>query len=227
MAVLCRDHKLLFLQAPRTGSTAVGKVLRERLGGEWLPPKPILDQDGTMIVSKQHSSLKHLVDYGILKKEELAGLLIFSTVRNPYDSVVSGYIKNAKTWHAILDNPNAWIHRSKNRLRSMDYASKHSFSQWVRWHYGKAALHNFKERKKGSMYNQFVKRAGMLMRFENLQDDFLKVLESAGVKEKIEVPQYNVTKERKKHYSHYYDFLSKAIVYYRFKGDFERYGYRF
>ena len=34
MAILCRDIGLLLLQAPHTGSTSLGTLLREELGGK-------------------------------------------------------------------------------------------------------------------------------------------------------------------------------------------------
>lgn len=227
MAVLCRDHKLLFIQAPRTGSSAIGKVLREKLRGENLPPEAILDDRGMRMVSGQHGTLKQLLRHGFLIEDETKDLIIFSTVRNPYDSVVSAYTKNAKTLHAKLDDPDAWIHRSRKRVGSMDYARTHSFSMWVLWRYGRPALRNFTARRKGSMFAKFARGTNFLMRFETLQEDFSRVLREAGVKEKIEIPHYNVTAQRKRNYKEYYNPIARQIVFQRYRGDFEKYGYEF
>lgn len=227
MAVLCRDHNLLFIKAPRTGSSAVSKALREKLGGESIPPEPIFDER-RMFVGWQHSTLKQLLQYGFLNQDDLEGLVIVSGIRNPYDSVVSSYIKKSHTLPAKLNGPDAWPHSSRNRLRSIEYASSHSFSQWVKWQFGRTALRNFKEQKSGSMYARYARQATYMIRFENLQEDFSQVLKLVGVKEKIEIPHFNVTKERKeKKYKDYYDWMSRLIVYYRFGGDIRNYGYRF
>ncbi len=40
MAILSRDLGVLFIQTPHTGSTAIGKLLRQRYGGARLPEQP-------------------------------------------------------------------------------------------------------------------------------------------------------------------------------------------
>lgn len=227
MAVYCRDHKLLFIQAPRTGSSAVGKVLREQLGGEWLPRRPILDHNGMKVMSHQHNTLKQLVDHDLLKVKEIRNLIIFTTVRNPYDSVVSLYVKNAKRLPRQLSNSSSWIYRTTNRRRSIEFAQGHSFRRWVLWRYGERAWRNLLRREAGSLFGRYVRGTNALLRFESLQDDFSKILEMAGIKEEIQIPRYNVTTKKATNYQKYYDTISKSIVYYRFRGDIQKYGYGF
>ena len=37
MAIICRDHRLLFVMVPGTGCSVVGKALQEELDGTFFP----------------------------------------------------------------------------------------------------------------------------------------------------------------------------------------------
>ena len=89
MAVLCRDLGLLFVLNPATGSTAIGNLPREKYGAEWLPA------DDTPSVRKKHSTLRELMDAGLVSAEERSRLGVVTSVRNPYDRLVSIYAKRA------------------------------------------------------------------------------------------------------------------------------------
>ena len=66
MAILCQQHGLLFIQAPRTGCTAIEQLLLERFGGRSVPPENILDKDGFVSVQRKHCTVPQLLREGLV-----------------------------------------------------------------------------------------------------------------------------------------------------------------
>jgi hypothetical protein len=78
---------------PRTACSAVGKVLREGLGGVFFPEKDIIDSKGRLVLGHKHCTLNELILFNYLTEQEASSLYVFAGVRNPFDSLVSEYIK--------------------------------------------------------------------------------------------------------------------------------------
>src|SRR5262245_44749768 len=97
MAILWRARRLLFLMAPRRGCSTVGAVLREQLDGEFLPETDGY-RDDKLEVPHKHSTLEQLTRNGLVSPELRREVLVFSGVRNPFDSLVSLYVKNRTTY---------------------------------------------------------------------------------------------------------------------------------
>ena len=91
MAIICRQHGLLFIMTPRTACTAVGDLLCTHYGGEFIPSEDILDSHGFIAVQKKHSTLPELIKHKVLAPKEAKSLLKIAAVRNPFDSLVSLY----------------------------------------------------------------------------------------------------------------------------------------
>ena len=51
---------------PRTACTAIGELLCERFGGEFIPSHDIVDSRGLILVDKKHSTLSDLLKHKIL-----------------------------------------------------------------------------------------------------------------------------------------------------------------
>ena len=66
MAILCRDIGLLFLQAPHTGSTSLGTLLREDFGGVKLLEDRVRDERGRILLRQKHQTLAQLLEAGLL-----------------------------------------------------------------------------------------------------------------------------------------------------------------
>src|SRR5919201_5467915 len=74
MPVLSAKHKVLFLLAPGTGSSAVSKgVLLPSLDGTYVPAESIRDEAGNVVVSHWHATVSDLRRFGLLSDEELKG----------------------------------------------------------------------------------------------------------------------------------------------------------
>ncbi|ACB51684.1 unknown [Crocosphaera subtropica ATCC 51142] len=90
MATICRTHKLLFMMVPGTACSAIGKVLQEQFGGEWIPKEDIYENN-SLKLSKKHNSISNLVKFNLISRIELPLYLKFGTVRNPFDAFTTEY----------------------------------------------------------------------------------------------------------------------------------------
>ena len=84
MAVICRDYGLLFIQVPATACSAIAALLKEELGG--------------IEVGRKHDSLEQLVGNGSVSVEELRGLTIVATVRNPMNTLLTYFERRRGDW---------------------------------------------------------------------------------------------------------------------------------
>jgi hypothetical protein len=226
MAIICRDHRLLFIMTPRTGCTAIGELLAEKLGGEYLPEADVVDERGMIAVPQKHTTLRQLLEHGILSEDERRRVLVFTCVRNPFDSLVSLYVKKAITYQSLLGDPSAFIHRVPGYVEDMAWCRSHSFDEWVERHYAPSILDRMLRRKRRSMFGKFTDGVDVVMQFERLQADFDSVLAQVGLAP-MTIPTINPTPERDADYRRYYSSRSRRIVEYLSREDNNRYGYRF
>ncbi len=94
MAILCRDIGLLLLQAPHTGSTSLGTLLREELGGVKLLEERVRDRRGRIVMRQKHQTLAQLIEAGLITPAQRAELLVVVGVRNPFDLVLTEYARS-------------------------------------------------------------------------------------------------------------------------------------
>ncbi|WP_428398091.1 sulfotransferase family 2 domain-containing protein [Marinobacter salarius] len=209
MAIICREHRLLFLMAPRTGCTAVGSVLMEELGGEWLPAEDILDKKGQFLVQKKHSTLNQLLKHKIISQQERSGLTTFTAVRNPFDSLVSLYFKMHRGYQGELSDPNSWVHKVPGYADDLRIIRELTFDQWLNRFYPDLPFYLKNKtanaiRRSGKLVlgrqshveDAFVHGVDFVMKFENLQQDFSHVLKMAGIRNPPVIPMINTTDAR-------------------------------
>jgi len=227
MAIICRNHNLLFIMTPRTACSAIGELLCSRLNGEYIPQKDILDENGIIRVQKKHSTLKEILNLGLLRPEEIDNLVKFCTVRNPYDSLVSLYIKKKYKYQHLLDKSESWVHKHPAYKRDMQFAKKYSFNTWLIKH----IIKNFAKRfigRDSSMYGNYTNGVDYVIRYENLEEDFSNILKKAGVKENLKIPVVNKTDERKSgSYKNYYSIITRIFVGMAYRKDMKKFRYKF
>lgn len=228
MAIICRDLGLLFVLTPHTASSAVGKVLREQLGGEWLPKGHVTDRRGRVVVRQKHSSVREMVKHGVLTADEVDRLHVFTTVRNPFDRLVTVYHKRRDDWAALVDDPDSWVHvDGAVDIEDLRRAGETSFPEWLRHHF------TANPRKRiavavgaYAMFRRYTADVDTVMRFEQIQDDFDAVLGSVG-REPVAVPRFNPTSTRPTDYREYYDEASRRLVERAARWDLRVFGYEF
>lgn len=223
MAVLCRDLGLLFVLDPATGSTAIGSLLRDRYGGEWLPA------ENRPNVRRKHSTLRDLLDAGLLGRDERAKLCVATNIRNPYDRLVSIYWKRRRIGVEQLADPDFWIHRhtKPDRAAEIEWIKRHDFPAWIRRRFVRSWLPRIARGQSPSVYAQFVDGVDTVLRYERLQQDFDDLIRRLGATP-VEIPRRNVTEQRpRREYRDEYDRLSRTLVRIGQRADLERFGYSF
>jgi hypothetical protein len=227
MAIICRKYNLLFIMTPRTACTAIGELLCESFGGEFIPSHDILDSRGLTLVDKKHSTLSDLIKHRILTREEANSLLKVAAVRNPFDSLVSLYFKQHSKYQPLLADPASWVNRLPGYAKNMRYARAHSFNRWVlRVSYKKLIkrLLGFRP----SMFAEHTRGVDVVMRYESIEADLSEVFRRAGMASKAKIPLVNRTDERANwDYRSCYSRLAEIAVTLAYSGDLEMYGYRF
>ncbi|HSI60263.1 MAG TPA: sulfotransferase family 2 domain-containing protein [Ideonella sp.] len=233
MAVYSEQHKYIFFANPQTASKAIARTLRERLGGESIPDREIT-RNGKIVARRHHSTYSQLIDAELLTAAQLESLFKFTCVRNPFDQMVSKYLKHCER----LGNDPAqypWLEGVATRT------PEKNFTPWLAYEQKRFA--EIKKMEKGPL--AFLEHADLVIRFERLQAGFDEFLAHIGVTEPLSVTEYNITEarkdtaakdaataastaiKRKKNYADYYDKPGVAIVEQMFAPIIERFGYRF
>jgi hypothetical protein len=182
--IISHQYKYVFVEYPRTGTTAVSKELCENYAG-----KRIL---------RKHSTYQEFLKVATPEEKKY---FVFASVRNPLDDAVSHYFK-LKTDHGERYTNREKVRNGKRLSEIMDaylfrYLQKKDmdFPTYFRRFYV-------------IPYNTWstisIKRYDYIMRFENLTDDFANVLKKLGITPVRPLPHRNVTGERKKEYWMYY-----------------------
>jgi len=212
---------------PRTACTAVGELLCERFGGEFIPADDIVDSRGLILVDKKHSTLSDLIKHRILTTEEAESLLKVAAVRNPFDSLVSLYFKQRSKYQPLLGDPASWVNRLPGYAKNMRYARAHSFNRWVlRVSYRKLIKRFFGFRP--SMFADHTRGVDVVMRYESIEADLSEVFRKTGMGSKADIPVVNRTNERVNwDYRPCYSRVAELAVTLAYSGDLEMYGYRF
>jgi hypothetical protein len=226
VAVYSEQHQYIFFANPQTASKAIALTLKKKLGGVPLPDREIT-RNGKTVARLHHTTYSQIVAAGLLTEAQLGKLFKFTCVRNPFDQLVSKYLKYCDRYgNDPAKYP--WLEQAQAS------ANDHSFPQWVVW-LGKRFA-DVDKLKNGPL--EFLGHADLVIRFEALQDGFNDFLRHIGVSEPMSVFEHNITKARadtatpevkkkKKIYTEYYDSDSVAFVEKLYEPIIKRFNYRF
>jgi hypothetical protein len=227
MAILCRDLRLLFVQAPRTACTAIEILLVQRFGGESLPPENILDRDGFIRVQSKHCTIPQLRAEGLLPADYASRYTTLTTVRNPFDSLVSLYVKKRDKYEKDVADPTSWVHSVRGYVEDIEFCRTHTFSEWAMKRYAVGRLDRLLGKGRRSLYGRYTAGVETVMRFERLQQDFEAVMRRLGIEDGVTIPAVNRTAQRSSRYQEYYTPETRKLVEYVFRDELTRYGYSF
>ena len=213
--------------APRTGCTAVAQVLTRRFGAERIPPANIIGPNGRIAVPSKHTTLRQLTEAGLLTPDDRRRLLVFTTVRNPFDSLVSLYIKKSSQYQRLLNDPDSWVYKVPGYAEDMEYCRTHSFDEWIMKTCWPPWWDRWLGRRRRSMLDRYANGVDLVMRFESLQQDLDRVMERLGLPDRVEVPRVNPTVSRPTDYRSFYSPAARRAVEYTFAVDIRKYGYSF
>jgi len=142
----------------------------------------------------KHADLKTLQQFDALP-DDITSYTIFTTIRNPLDSITSQYQKMVNNKLYSINAPR----KSAKKEAEIEYVNKpYSFSHF---------LHNYPILLQNIVTNQlrFMNQATKTMRFENLKKDFKSILLAAGVKDPPQLKHLNLTKNKKPFRDYYTD----------------------
>lgn len=235
MAVYSDQYNYIFFANPQTASKAIAKTLRDKLGGKQLPDQEI-KRDGKLVSRKHHATYTQLINAGLMTAEKMDSMFKFTCVRNPFDQLVSKYLKHVERMD--VDGKQApWTRKLEaGEIQLGEGVKNVGFASW---------LVHLKDQyaKVNKMDNgplEFLAHADLVLRFESLAEGFREFQERVGIAEPVEIVQYNITQARaettpaapeaprkKRNYADFYDPASIALVEQLYAPVIERFGYRF
>jgi hypothetical protein len=222
MAILCRDIGLLLLQAPHTGSTSLGTLLRTELGGEMLVEARIRDERGRIVLRQKHQTLAQLIEAGLISPELRRELLVVVGVRNPFDLVVTEYARTREA--GAISAPQRLLRRIPGR--GSDF-SRSDFERFVRRRYTPGRLFRLLGRRPFVPVD-WTAGADHIIRFEAMQDGLDEALRRVGVTEPHPLPHRNPTASRiDRDYRSLYTERARTTVARAYARELEQHGYTF
>lgn len=200
--LLSRAHQFLFIHVPKTGGNAIHNALLPFSEDE---KKITQKHDGvqrfelssTLPNIRKHSGMSDYVAH--LDQDTLGGLFKFAVTRDPWDRCVSHYFSP--------NRGNVIWKRSKfetficDTVLPMEHYLRHSPDDLTP-----------------------EKNCDFFLRFENIADDFAKLLEALGVPAD-QLEKVNVSKRR--HYAYYYDEKLRNLVAEKFRWEINQFNYRY
>jgi hypothetical protein len=222
MAILCRDIGLLLLQAPHTGSTSLGTLLREDFGGIKLLEERVRDEHGRIVLRQKHQTLGQLLEAGLITPEERAQLLVVVGVRNPYDLVLTEYARNREAGTISA------AQRLRRRLPGLsDDFSPADFERFVVRRYTPNIFYRALGRRP-MVPVDWTAGADHIIRFEAMQEGLDEALHKVGVTEPHPLPHRNPTASRRdRDYRAVYTPRARDIVTAAYARELRQHGYAF
>jgi len=212
---------------PRTACTAIGELLCEHYGGQFVPAEDIFDSHGRILVEQKHSTLSQLIQNKLLTRKEVQSLLKVATVRNPFDSLLSLYFKKRFKYQPLLSDPVSWVSRSPRYIADMKYCQTHSFNEWILKGYSRKILKKFLGFR-SLLFWEYTQGMDVILRYERIEEDLKEVFYKAGIVWKADIPTVNRTEERTDgDYRCCYSRLAAFVVGFACSYDLKTYGYQF
>lgn len=222
MAILCRDIGLLLLQAPHTGSTSLGTLLRTELGGEMLVEARVRDEHGRVVLRQKHQTLAQLIEAGLITPEQRRDLLVVVGVRNPFDLVVTEYARNREA--GAISAPQRLLRRLPGF--GADFTPP-DFERFVSRRYQPGRLFRLAGRRP-FFPTDWTAGADHVIRFEAMQDGLDEALRRVGVTEPHPLPHRNPTTSRQdRDYRALYTDRSREVVARAYARELAAHGYSF
>lgn len=241
MAIVCKDHSILYIQVPGTGCSVVGRVLNQEYGGKDL--------------GRKHNDVPELLDRGLLTPTELQSYTVLANVRNPFDKWVTYYQRLRGDW---IEEYLSFRRRDLERRAEAHGMTDEEYSSQIKWlrRHGKAqrrrawimrrvgfnswllvTILRWRIRDRNMDPDQFgfqhlshmfpmLSHVDFAIRQEALDEGFASALQLVGIREPAPIPKKNLT-AGKKPYAEYYNGLAKWIIGSLYREELAHLGYRF
>jgi hypothetical protein len=205
--IISHKHKYLFVELPRTGSTAISKELCEHY-------------DGRSILYKHSTYCDFLRSASPDEKK----YFVFSCIRNPMDVVVSLYVRYKNDQNQRYTDP-AKLARHKGIGA---YADKTIF-KFIQAN--DADFADYFLRFYRIPYNTWAHLShrdfDFIIRYESLANDFSDVLRLIGIEPRRPLPLINKTDRKSENFSSYYTPRTIRRAQWVFGSYMQQWGYKF
>ena len=202
--MISHTYKCIFVEVPKTGSTSIRTIIGE-------PQKPHLNiqeikKNFFHETSLEMNPLKYFFQKRKLKRQ-WNRYFKFGFVRNPWDRVVSLYLRKEGLQMSDKMTFEEFVHWIENSSDTSIHPSKHQ--NQLDWFLDE----------KGNIAVDFIGK------FETLNEDWKIISTNLDIKQSL--PHNNKNPSKKKHYSAYYTDELKNIIAEKFKVDIAYFGYTF
>ena len=216
--MISTQKKFLFIHVPKTGGNSIQSILLDYYDDVIVTVDGPDKFQSLKIVDSKYNTSKHssLARYkSALDSRTYHSLFKFSTIRNPWEKVISYYFS------PHFGVPQEWDRNKFIRLVGSIktlryYICEISFLERVLTHVGGITIHGG--------HHKLARDIDFLMRFEHLSDDFGLVCKKLGIPYSG-LPKRNSSARH--HYSKYYDEELKEIVRKKFKDEIALGNYTF
>ncbi|MBU3023748.1 sulfotransferase family protein [Aestuariibacter sp. A3R04] len=224
--MISEKYKCIFVHIPKAAGQSVEHFFLDHHNLSWAERAPLLlkyNPDPNKGPERlAHLTAKEYVECGYISDETWNQFFKFSFVRNPWARIVSEY--NYRNYHKRMSFRN-FVTRGMPEKSDYSDSYRHLMPQY-----------DFLHDEAGNLLVDFVGR------FENLQTDFDYVCSQLGFGD-TKLPHVNSSKnqsllqkisifmskesKKRKHYSEYYDDVTRKIVQKMYSKDIDTFGYRF
>lgn len=182
--IISPKHKYVFVENPRTASTAVARELVDHYDGE-----PIL---------YKHAMYPHFAKWA---RQNARKYIVVGGIRNPMDAVVSEYFKLKNDHKGKLSDPacmrrnGGWIQPHVARQFAFIQNTNADFASYFKKFY------RFPHVDRSILTGRHF---DFVLRYENLQDDFGRLLQTLGIEQVRPIPVINRTTKSIENFSALY-----------------------
>lgn len=217
--IVSRKHKLLYYSVPKAACTTVKAFLYGLNRAK--------DQDNKKF---SHQNFLDSIEFHQVEEEEYEDYLSFAFVRNPWERIVSCYFNKVREpAEGRVCNKFMLNGEYREFIRSYGhcgfrYMSFDDFVYFVSQIPDKASDVHFRSQ------HTFINRKHLkfLGRIERFDKDFALLIKRAGLRCGNGKPlRKKLMSSRHRHYSHYYNEETKALVEERYSGDISGFSYEF
>ena len=182
--IVSHRHRYVYVEVPRTGSSAVSAELREHYDGQ--------------LVLRKHATYRDFLRHAT---DDEKTYFAFSGVRNPLDVAVTRYV------HIAADSKRHFTDASEIAKRnSLSSRLERRIFDWVQRN--DASFEDFLRRWYLVPYDTWTsldhRRMDHIIRFESLADDFETTIRRIGLEPVRPLPVVNATPEREGDFVSYY-----------------------
>ena len=205
--IISHKYNFIYFANARTGTTSIEIALKPYHDGDDLIQelRKLREQDKSIVCP----NIKHMRPATlrtIMKQNEWDRYYKFVFVRNPWDWVISQYLRH---------NPESFVARGRKKFSIIEF-----YGHWYRM------------RRYSGFYNDpsylqhhFIQGVDNVGRYEKLENDFSYVCSVIGITPG-DLPHTNNAPQRND-YKEYYDRTGKWLVSHYYKDDIEKLGYSF